>query len=87
MPKPKLYEFKIRIPPELMAIIDDARGDRSKNNQITDWLWSKARGDHADQLADALRPVLASLSEEDRGMFVARAISALEILSRAGKRK
>lgn len=87
MLKPKPHEFKIRISPDLMAIIDAARGTRSKNNQINDWLWSKAKGDHADQLADALRPVLASLSEADRALFVERAVSAMEVLARSGKRK
>ncbi|MER8616016.1 hypothetical protein NKG99_04045 [Mesorhizobium sp. M1409] len=86
MPKPKLSEFKIRISPELMAIIDSARGDRSKNNQINDWLWSKARGDHADQLADALRPMLAALNEADRALVVEHIVSAVEILGR-GKRR
>lgn len=86
MPKPKHHEFKIRISPDLMAIIDEARGERSKNSQINAWLWSKASGDHADRIADGLRPVLASLSEADRIVFVERLVSALEILARTGKR-
>lgn len=87
MPKPKPQEFKIRIAPDLMAIIDDVRGDRSKNNQINAWLWSKAKGDPADRLADALRPILAALSEDDRDAFVLHAVAAVETLVKASADK
>lgn len=67
--------------PDLFAIIDEVRGHKSVNRQINDWLLSKATGDDADRLADALRPVLAKLSDDDRAVFVERTISALEVLA------
>ncbi|WP_420992297.1 hypothetical protein [Brucella sp. SA075A] len=56
------------------------------NQQINEWLWSKAQGDNADRLANALRPALASLSDEEFEAFTANTIAAIEILTRSRKR-
>ncbi|WP_188825051.1 hypothetical protein [Brucella endophytica] len=69
-----------------MAIIDDARGEKSVNRQINDWLWSKAQGDSADRIADALRPALASLTDDELELFTANTVAAIEILARGRKR-
>lgn len=87
MSKPKLHEFRIRMSSDLMTIIDDVKGVKSKNELINDWLWSKARGDSADRIADALRPLLASLDDEDRTAFVEHAIAAVEILATGRRRR
>ncbi|WP_420961114.1 hypothetical protein [Brucella sp. IR073] len=85
-PKPNPKQFRLRMSPELVAILDDARGAKSMNQQINEWLWSKAQGDNADRLANALRPALASLSDEEFEAFTANTIAAIEILTRSRKR-
>ncbi|PYE89629.1 hypothetical protein [Phyllobacterium leguminum] len=72
--------------PELAAIIEDVRGQKSINQQINEWLWNNAQGDHADRLANALRPVLASLGDDELDAFVDNAVSAIEILIAGRKR-
>jgi hypothetical protein len=81
MQKPKPQEFKVRMSPELMAIIDRTRGQKSVNRQINDWLWAKAKAGDAERIASALRPVLAKLNETDRAAFVERVVSIVEILA------
>lgn len=81
MPKPKPHQFNIRMSPELAEIVDGVRGAKSKNQLINEWLWSRAKPDDAERLVDALRPILESLSPEDRAEFVDRVAAALEVLS------
>ncbi|WP_146119561.1 hypothetical protein [Phyllobacterium phragmitis] len=68
-------------------IIDEMRGEKSINQIINEWLWSKAVGDGADRVADSLRPALALMDDADREEFVASAITVVEALTRAGRRQ
>ena len=81
MPKSKPHEFKLRVSPELWDVIEQIRGKKSLNSQINDWLWAMAKPDDADELAAALRPILKSMSEEDRAAFVEHAMGAIKALS------
>lgn len=87
MPKEKLSEFRLRLSPDLKAIIEKVRGSKSINRQINEWLWSRAQPDEAERLVDALRPLLASLDEEDRERFVDRAVEAVEVLAKGSARR
>lgn len=81
MPKPKLHEFRIRMSPELNAVLDSVRGTKSKNQQINEWLADRAQPDDAERVALSLRPILERLKDDDRAEFVDRLISALDVLS------
>lgn len=81
MPKSKPHEFKLRVSPQLWDVIEQIRGKKSLNSQINDWLWAMADPDDAAKLAAALRPILKTMSEEDRAAFVDHAMGAIKALS------
>lgn len=81
MPKPKPHEFKLRVSPQLWDIIEQSRGKMSANSHINGWLWAMADPDDATKLAAALRPILKTMSEDDRAAFIEHAMGAIKALS------
>jgi hypothetical protein len=72
MPDQERPRFNLRLTPELEAlVIESARkGRRSKNAEILTALEWRYRPDAALRLAEAIRPLLDNLTEEQRATFV-----------------
>jgi hypothetical protein len=78
--------FHVRLPPELKARLEEAKGSRSLNREIVRRLELSFEPDPAAELASAMRPLLAPLSDADRMLFVTHFTKAFSVLVRAGKR-
>lgn len=78
--------FHLRLPPDLKAQLQAARGRNSLNREILERLERSLEPDPAQRLAEILRPLLAAMDEKDRQDLVSLAEKAVEILSRASAR-
>jgi hypothetical protein len=89
MPQPDPPSFHLRLPPELKAKLQAAKGGNSLNAEIVQRLERSLAPDPALHLAQALRPFLANLSEHEQAKLVNLAAEAAEILSghRSKKRR
>ncbi len=86
MPKPPFHNFHTRIPQDIKEALDASRGRKSLNREIVDRLRLTIEGDEASQIAQALRPFLASLDKSDRTELVELASRMLDLLAK-GKGK
>jgi hypothetical protein len=72
MPDLERPRFNLRLTPELEALVNESarKNRRSKNAEILTALEWRFQPDTAMQLAEAIRPMLDRLSEEQRATFV-----------------
>ena len=87
MAKPTTHSFHTRLPQDLKAALDEARGSRSLNSEIVTRLRRSLEPDEASRIADALRPLLASLPAEDRADLAQLAVRAARLLDRHRPRR
>ncbi|TIL34277.1 hypothetical protein [Mesorhizobium sp.] len=87
MSLPDPPSFHLRLSPELKAKLLAAKGRNSLNKEILERLDRTFDPDPALRLAEILRPVLASLAEEDRAKMLDLTASAVDILAKASTRK
>ena len=87
MPQPDPPSFHLRLPPELKDKLQSVRGGNSLNTEIVQRLERSLEPDPAMRLANALRPLLASLTDDERDRFVSLAIDAAGILAASGRRR
>lgn len=86
MTKPEIAHFHIRMPKRLKDELQ-ARAGKSLNEDLVQRLERSVEHDPAMRIADALRPVLASLSDEDQGKMVELVARAAEILTKTPRKK
>jgi hypothetical protein len=72
------------MPKRLKEELQAARGRNSLNTEIVERLERSVDPDPAMQIADMLRPVLATLSKSDQEQFVGLIAAAIDIM---GKRR
>ncbi|RUU10043.1 hypothetical protein EOD08_34030 [Mesorhizobium sp. M6A.T.Ca.TU.002.02.2.1] len=82
MSLPDPPSFHLRLSPELKAKLLAARGRNSLNREIIERLERTFEPDPALRLAEALRPLLASLDYLDQEKFVASTTNAIQILAK-----
>lgn len=87
MSSPEPPSFHLRLPQSLKDNLQAARGSNSLNAEIVQRLQLSFAPDAALQIADILRPVLASLDEPDQARLVAMAAETIEILAKGRGRK
>lgn len=75
------------MPSDLKEKLLQARDGKSLNTEIVRRLEQSLAPDPAEKLAEALRPLLAAMSEQDRDEFVRLATEAASILLRSQQRK
>lgn len=86
MSKPEPPSFHLRLPKELKAKLQAARGRNSLNQEIVERLERSLDPDPAMQVAAVLRPLLASLDESAR-IEMARLLSEMmTVIAKSPKR-
>ncbi|TIW09550.1 MAG: Arc family DNA-binding protein [Mesorhizobium sp.] len=86
MSKPEPPSFHLRLPTELKAKLQAARGRNSLNQEIVDRLERSLDPDPAMQVADVLRPLLASLDESARTEMARLLCEMLAVIAKRPKR-
>lgn len=77
--------FHVRLPSELKERLQAVRGSNSLNREIVERLERTFESDRADQLAEALQPLMAMLEWDDQERVIGLAASAVELLVNAKK--
>lgn len=54
---------------------------------LVEWLWSRAIPNEAERLADAIRPLLDSLDDDERALFINHATEAMRVLAAGAARR
>jgi hypothetical protein len=82
MSEPDRNSFHVRLPADLKARLETARGDRSLNREIVERLERSFSDDIASQWGEILHPLVSPLSGAERAQLVQLIRSAVEILTR-----
>jgi hypothetical protein len=87
MPDQERPRFQLRLTPELEALVIESakKKRRSRNAEIVEALEWRFQPDAAMRLAEAIRPMLSTLTEEQQATFV-ELVQAMAVRT-PGKRK
>ncbi|TIV63989.1 MAG: Arc family DNA-binding protein [Mesorhizobium sp.] len=86
MSKPEPPSFHLRLPNELKAKLQAAKGRNSLNQEIVERLERSLDPDAAMQVAAVLRPLLASLDESARTEMARLLSEMLTVVAKSPKR-
>lgn len=86
MPRNPPHSFHLRLPADVLVFLMDEKGAKSLNREIVERLRDSMVEGEADDLAQALRPILDTLDVADRKELIALAIRAFEILAKSKPR-
>lgn len=86
MTKPEIAHFHVRMPKRLKDELH-ARVGKSLNEEIVQRLERSVEHDPAMQIADALRPLLAGLGDEELEKMVELVAQAAQILTKTPRKK
>ncbi|MCV3209633.1 hypothetical protein OHD62_17465 [Mesorhizobium sp. YC-39] len=86
MSQPDPPSFHLRLPPELKAQLQAARGRNSLNREIIERLERTFDSDLL-QLAGLLQPFLVKLNAEERAKLLGLAAEAVDIVARRSTKK
>ncbi|MBZ9719129.1 hypothetical protein LB519_14870 [Mesorhizobium sp. AD1-1] len=87
MSQPEPPSFHVRLPSQLKAKLNAARGRNSLNREIIERLERTFDPDPALPLADIARPFLAKLDAADRAKAIELVAQAIEVLAKGLRKK